>query len=181
LWRHKKRTPNTNDHHMPLNETPATKVFCVHHCSTDTDPEQEYSDFTPSNRRPSTLYSSIIPHTFSLGTQLCALSRSTKYVCSKSLWHTPSISRKSPGEWKCVLLCYDQDENRPGLVILQLRFNYLVASFFKTLGTHFFSEAKERYASAVSAFTPVSLLAYGDEHPSFPIFQCLSRTPSHLI
>ena len=22
LWRHKKRTPNTNDHHMPLNEPP---------------------------------------------------------------------------------------------------------------------------------------------------------------
>ena len=22
LWRHKQRTPNTNDHHLPLNETP---------------------------------------------------------------------------------------------------------------------------------------------------------------
>jgi len=22
LWRHKQRTPNTNDHQMPLNETP---------------------------------------------------------------------------------------------------------------------------------------------------------------
>jgi len=22
LWRHKQRTPNTNDHHMPLNEVP---------------------------------------------------------------------------------------------------------------------------------------------------------------
>jgi len=28
LWRHKQRTPNTNDHHMPLNETPM-KIFCV--------------------------------------------------------------------------------------------------------------------------------------------------------
>jgi len=26
LWRHKQRTPNTNDHHMPLNETPQWKI-----------------------------------------------------------------------------------------------------------------------------------------------------------
>jgi len=26
LWRHKQRTPNTNDHHMPLNEIPAWKL-----------------------------------------------------------------------------------------------------------------------------------------------------------
>jgi len=32
LWRHKKRTPNTNDHHMPLNEPPSMKIFCVRHC-----------------------------------------------------------------------------------------------------------------------------------------------------
>jgi len=25
LWRHKQRTPNTNDHHIPLNETPPWK------------------------------------------------------------------------------------------------------------------------------------------------------------
>ena len=33
LWRHKQRTPNTNDYHMPLNETPPMKIFCVRHCS----------------------------------------------------------------------------------------------------------------------------------------------------
>jgi len=27
LCRHKRRTPNTNDHHMPLNETPPRKFF----------------------------------------------------------------------------------------------------------------------------------------------------------
>jgi len=27
LWRHKKRKPNTNDHHMPLNEPPAHENF----------------------------------------------------------------------------------------------------------------------------------------------------------
>ena len=35
LWRHKQRTPNTNDHHMTLNETPM-KNFCVRHCSSST-------------------------------------------------------------------------------------------------------------------------------------------------
>jgi len=30
LWRHKQRTPNTNDHHMPLKE-PQMKIFCVRH------------------------------------------------------------------------------------------------------------------------------------------------------
>jgi len=32
LWRHKQCTPNTNDHHMPLNETTPMKIFCVRHC-----------------------------------------------------------------------------------------------------------------------------------------------------
>jgi len=32
LWRHKQRTPNTNDHSMPLNELPPMKIFCVRHC-----------------------------------------------------------------------------------------------------------------------------------------------------
>ena len=31
LWRHKQRTPNTNDYPMPLNETPPMKSFCVRH------------------------------------------------------------------------------------------------------------------------------------------------------
>jgi len=29
LWRHKERTPNTNDHRMPLNETPHENVLCT--------------------------------------------------------------------------------------------------------------------------------------------------------
>jgi len=33
LWRHKQRTPNTNDHDMPLNEPPPMKNFCVRHCT----------------------------------------------------------------------------------------------------------------------------------------------------
>jgi len=32
LWRHKQRTPNTNDHHMILNQIPPMKIFCVRHC-----------------------------------------------------------------------------------------------------------------------------------------------------
>jgi len=31
LRRHKQRTPNTNDHHMTLNQTPPMKIFCVRH------------------------------------------------------------------------------------------------------------------------------------------------------
>ena len=31
LWRHKQRTPNTNDYPMPLNETSPMKSFCVRH------------------------------------------------------------------------------------------------------------------------------------------------------
>jgi len=27
LWRHKQRTPNTNDHHMPLNEIHPHEIF----------------------------------------------------------------------------------------------------------------------------------------------------------
>ena len=30
LWRHKQRTPNTNDHHMTLNQ-PHMKIFYVRH------------------------------------------------------------------------------------------------------------------------------------------------------
>ena len=32
LWRHKQRTPKTNNHHMTLNQTPPMKICCVRHC-----------------------------------------------------------------------------------------------------------------------------------------------------
>jgi len=32
LRRHKQRTPNTNYHHVPLNQNPPMKIFCVRHC-----------------------------------------------------------------------------------------------------------------------------------------------------
>ena len=32
LWRHKQRTPNTNDHHLPLNKILLMKIFCLRHC-----------------------------------------------------------------------------------------------------------------------------------------------------
>jgi len=31
LWRHKQRKPNTNGHHMTLNQPPPMKIFCVRH------------------------------------------------------------------------------------------------------------------------------------------------------
>ena len=36
LWRHKQRTPNANDHHTTLNQTPPMKIFCVRHCCVQT-------------------------------------------------------------------------------------------------------------------------------------------------
>jgi len=32
LRRHKQRNLKTNDHHMPLNEPPLMKIFCIPHC-----------------------------------------------------------------------------------------------------------------------------------------------------
>jgi len=31
LWRHKQRTPNTNDHHKTLNNPSTMKIFCIRH------------------------------------------------------------------------------------------------------------------------------------------------------
>ena len=39
LWRHKQRTPNTNDHYMTLNQNPPMKIFCVRHWYNATYPE----------------------------------------------------------------------------------------------------------------------------------------------
>jgi len=44
---------------------------------------------------------------------------------------------------------------------------------------HFSREAKERDALVVSAFSPISILEYGNDHPSVPIFRWPSRTPGH--
>jgi len=33
LWRHKQRTSNKNDHHIPLNDPPPIKIFCARHCA----------------------------------------------------------------------------------------------------------------------------------------------------
>jgi len=41
LWRHKQRTPNTNDHHMPLNN-PLMKIFCVSHWILMVDCDCQY-------------------------------------------------------------------------------------------------------------------------------------------
>jgi len=52
--------------------------------------------------------------------------------------------------------------------------------FFKALGIRLSKETKGRDAPVVSAFTPISLLVYGDNHPSLPMFLCPSRTLEHL-
>ena len=35
LWRHKQRTPKTNNHHMTLNQTTPMKIFYVRHCTPE--------------------------------------------------------------------------------------------------------------------------------------------------
>jgi len=47
--------------------------------------------------------------------------------------------------------------------IIQLWFSYFEVSFYKALGVHFSREAKDRDASVVGAFTPVSLSVYRDD------------------
>jgi len=58
-----------------------------------------------------------------------------------------------------------------------LRFNYLWASFFKTLGLHFSWNAKEGNGQVVRAFPLVTLFVHEDDHSSLPIPQCPSGTP----
>jgi len=47
--------------------------------------------------------------------------------------------------------------------MIQLWFNYFEVSFYKALGVHFSRKAKDRDASVVGAFTPVSLSVYRDD------------------
>jgi len=44
FWHHEQCAPNTNDHHMPLNETPPMKIFCVRHWVTHTSLEYFFGD-----------------------------------------------------------------------------------------------------------------------------------------
>jgi len=53
---------------------------------------------------------------------------------------------------------------------LQLGFNYLTLSLSKVLAK-LSRTAKVRNAPVVSAFSPVSLLVYGDNHNSLPTFR----------
>jgi len=50
-WRHKQRTPNTNDHHIPLNVTPSIKIFCVRHYSSLTNPNTVNSSPTKITKK----------------------------------------------------------------------------------------------------------------------------------
>jgi len=52
--------------------------------------------------------------------------------------------------------------------------------FQDTKHSMFPREANERYAPVVSAFSPVSRFAYGNDHSSFPNNRCHCRTPGNL-
>ena len=78
------------------------------------------------------------------------------------------------------MVCSAAVGTKTGLSVFQLRFHYFLTSFFKAFGMHNSIETKEANAPVVSAFTPVSLLVYGDDHPSLKIFRCPPRTRGHL-
>jgi len=65
--------------------------------------EQEYSDLTDRNRRPSTPYSINTPQNFSRGSRRM-LSRGRQSISRRHL-HTPKISQKFAGERKFGLQC----------------------------------------------------------------------------
>ena len=102
----------------------------------------------------------------------CMLSRGQHNMCRR-LWHTPKISRKFSGEWKLSSVL------RPGR-----KPHWVSSSFGSIISRDIFSrhlayisrEAKERYTTAVSTFTPVSLFVYGDDH-SFR--QSFGALPEH--
>jgi len=69
---------------------------------------------------------------------------------------------------------------KTALSVLQLHSNYFLTSFFKARSIHISRETKDRNAPVVTAFTPVSLLVYGVDHPSLKIFSYPSGTPGHV-
>ena len=69
---------------------------------------------------------------------------------------------------------------KTALSVIQLHSNYFLTSFFKARSIHISRETKDRKASVVIAFTPVSLLVYGVGHPSLKIFRYPSGTPGHV-
>jgi len=90
-------------------------------------PEQEYSELTASNRRPSTPYTGNTPHSFSEGTRSYVFSRSTKHVytflayCqyfSKFYWRVKF--------WSVVL----RPRRKP---------HWVSFSFYSTISRHLFS------------------------------------------
>ena len=72
------------------------------------------------------------------------------------------------------LVCCAIARTKTTLGILQLRFNYLVTSFFKALVKHFCTEVKERDVPVISPFSPVYLLTYRRTSPVYQYFGLLS-------
>jgi len=62
-----------------------------------------------------------------------------------------------------ILFCCAMAVTKTALGIIQLWFNYCEVSFCKALDVHFSREVKDRDASVVGAFTPVSLSVYRDD------------------
>jgi len=89
------------------------------------------------------------------------ISQGRQNMC-KWLRYAPKISQKFSGEQTLVFCVMARMEI--ALSIFQFLFNCFATSFFKALGMYFSREVKERDATVVIAFSPVSLFAYGDDH-----------------
>jgi len=104
---------------------------------------QVYSDLSAGNRRPSTSYSATLhkPVHEEPGRMLSRVRQSM----SRRVWHTPKISQKFAGGWNFV--CSATAGTKTALGIIQVWFNYSLASFFKALGNvnvHYFKIPKKQ-------------------------------------
>ena len=76
-----------------------------------------------------------------------------------SLWHSPRISAeewKIAEEWKFVLKSYGRDKNRTG-------YYPALVQLFSRFSMHSSWEAKQRDATVVGPFIPVSLFVYAND------------------
>ena len=127
--------------------------------------EQEYSDLTASNRRPSTPYSRNTPQSFYRGTQSYAFRRRQRRI---NIFGIFPIFNKNVLESENLVCCATAG-TKTALGILQLRFNYLATSFLKALGKLAYTFSESQMPWCLFACPPLSLLVYGDDHPSLPI------------
>jgi len=129
---------------------------------------------TARNRQPSTSYSRSTSQRFSLRDPVICFLKVDK-TCVDIFGVLPRFLEDLLDSEN--LVCSATSGAKTVLGILQFWFKCHTAHFYKALDVHFSTEDRER---CHGVFFHVSPLVYVDDHPSFPIFQYLSRTPGHL-